>query len=61
MAKRPMLPPATLGKPSKKSKYSEEEDDDDEEEGECGCDGHEEEGIMLKISILLPDSLQRKG
>jgi hypothetical protein len=56
-----MLPPATLGKPSKKSKYSEEEDDDDEEEGECGCGGHEEEGIMLKISILLPDSLQRKG
>jgi hypothetical protein len=61
MAKIPPLPPATLGKPSKKSKYSEEEDDDAEDEGECGCGGHEEEGIMLKISILLPDSLQRKG
>jgi|LauGreDrversion4_2_1035121.scaffolds.fasta_scaffold08117_5 hypothetical protein len=62
MAKRPMLPPATLGKPSKKSKYSngEEPEEDDEEEG-CSCDHEEEEkGIMLKLSILLPSALQPK-
>lgn len=58
MAKKPTLPPATLGKPSKKSRYSEEEEDDGEE---CGCGGHDENGIMLKISILLPESLQPKG
>lgn len=57
MAKKPMLPPATLGKPSKKSRYSEEDEDDEEE---CGCGGHDGNGIMLKISILLPDSLQPK-
>jgi hypothetical protein len=57
MARRNPLPPATLGKPSGKSKYSEEEDDEEE----CGCDGHDGNEIMLKISILLPDSLQRKG
>jgi len=62
MAKRPMLPPATLGKPSKKSKYSNEDEmEDDEEEEGCSCDHEEEEkGIMLKLSILLPSALQPK-
>lgn len=59
MAKIPPLPPATLGKPSKKSKSYEEDEDEDEEE--CGCGGHDEKGIMLKISILLPESLQPKS
>lgn len=55
MAKKTM-PMPVMGKPNGKSKY--EEEDDDEEE--CGCEGHEE-GIMLQISILLPESLQPKG
>ena len=60
MAKKTLLPPPTLGKPTKPSKYSskEEDDMDDEEEG-CGCEGGHK-GVMLKISILLPDTLQPK-
>lgn len=58
MAKKPYMPPALLGKPRKKREDSEEEDDDDMEEEGCGCGGHG--GTMIKLSILLPDTLQPK-
>jgi hypothetical protein len=58
MAKKPYMPPALLGKPKKKPEDSSEEEDDDMEEDECGCGGHK--GTMIKLSILLPDTLQPK-
>jgi hypothetical protein len=57
MAKKPTLPPATLGKPSKKAKYSPTEDESEEECDECGED-HGGSGITLKISLLLPENMQ---
>ena len=50
------LPPPLVGKPRKKSKYSAEEMEDED----CGCDEEHENGVMLKISILLPSTLQSK-
>jgi hypothetical protein len=66
MAKQPMPPSAMLGKPSRKSKYSKadeaemEDEDEDEEEG-CGCGHGDDEGVVIKISLLLPDMLQPKS
>lgn len=68
MAKQPMLPSAMLGKPSRKSKYSkadeaemEDEDEDEGEEESCGCGHGDDEGVVIKISLLLPDMLQPKS
>lgn len=59
MAKQ-QLPPPLAGKPRRKSKYSEDEMEDEAEDEGCGCDEGHEKGIMLKISVLLPSTLQPK-
>lgn len=65
MPKRPLLLPAMLDKPRAKSRYSkaeEPEEEDDEDEGkECGCGHHDDKGVVIKISLLLPDMLQPKS
>jgi hypothetical protein len=59
MAKQ-QLPPPMASKPRRKSKYSEDETEDETEDEGCGCDEEHENGIMLKISVLLPSMLQPK-